>query len=625
MSVTPLRPIHRFLPGFPPPQAVVPLQPNAQSLALMLMQEGLLPADVMMQVLTLQDQRHASVADALLARGVISADLLYDAAARHWGVARVNPNSFPPDARLTKQLNHVTALREGLLPWGKIGQATLIVTAYPENFHRHRAWLQDRFGTVAMAVAPIAQIESALLKIHGPRLVRAAETRVDATESCRSFHAESLQIPAILLLGVVGLVTIFQPLAVILSLYLIAFTASFSASVLKAAAFFHMRKPNAVMVNPPIIAHQPIVSVMVALYRESNIAGRLAARLERLEYPRELLDILLVVEEEDRLTRDALAHADLPGWMRVVVVPNGAVKTKPRALNYALDHCRGSIIGIYDAEDAPEPDQIRKVVDRFHQRGPEVVCLQGRLDFYNPKTNWIARCFTIEYASWFRLFLPGIERMGLAIPLGGTTLFFRRRALEELGGWDAQNVTEDADLGIRLFRHGYRTELIETTTFEEANCRSFPWIKQRSRWIKGYMMTWLTHMRDPSLLLQQLGLWRFIGFQVQFLGSILQALLAPLLWSLWLIPIGVAHPLVTSLSVNAFGGLYFLMLITMFLGIGFDIEGLKRSNHKMNPLWVISLTIYHPLATFAAYKALWEMLTKPFYWDKTSHGHFDLH
>jgi hypothetical protein len=170
MSVTPLRPIHRFLPGFPPPQAVVPLQPNAQSLALMLMQEGLLPADVMMQVLTLQDQRHASVADALLARGVISADLLYDAAARHWGVARVNPNSFPPDARLTKQLNHVTALREGLLPWGKIGQATLIVTAYPENFHRHRAWLQDRFGTVAMAVAPMHRSNPRCLKFTVPAL-----------------------------------------------------------------------------------------------------------------------------------------------------------------------------------------------------------------------------------------------------------------------------------------------------------------------------------------------------------------------------------------------------------------------------------------------------------------------
>jgi cellulose synthase/poly-beta-1,6-N-acetylglucosamine synthase-like glycosyltransferase len=625
MSVTPLRPIHRFLPGFDPPQAVVPARQSSQSFALMLMQDGLVPAAVIIQVLALQDQRHASVADALLARRVISADVLYAAAARHWGVARVDPNSFPPDARLTMQLNHVTALREGLLPWGKIGQATLIVTAYPEDFHRQRAWLQDRFGSVAMAVAPIAQIESSLLKIHGPRLARAAETRVDATESCRSFHAEALQIPAIFLLSIFGLITIFQPLAMILSLYLIAFTASFSASILKATAFFHMRKPSPNMVNPPIIAHQPIVSVMVALYRESNIAHRLAARLERLEYPRELLDILLVVEEDDHLTRDALTRSDLPSWMRVIVVPNGAVKTKPRALNYALDHCRGSIIGIYDAEDAPEPDQIRKVVDRFHQRGPEVVCLQGRLDFYNPKTNWIARCFTIEYASWFRLFLPGIERMGLAIPLGGTTLFFRRRALEELGGWDAQNVTEDADLGIRLFRHGYRTELIETTTFEEANCRSFPWIKQRSRWIKGYMMTWLTHMRDPGLLLRQLGLWRFIGFQVQFLGSIVQALLAPLLWSLWVIPMGVAHPLVTSLSVNSFGGLYFLMLITMFLGLGFDIEGLKRTNHKMSPLWVISLTIYHPLATFAAYKALWEILTKPFYWDKTSHGHFDLH
>jgi cellulose synthase/poly-beta-1,6-N-acetylglucosamine synthase-like glycosyltransferase len=362
---------------------------------------------------------------------------------------------------------------------------------------------------------------------------------------------------------------------------------------------------------------------MVALYRESNIASRLTARLSKLDYPRQLLDILLVVEADDQLTREALSKTNLPGWMRVVVVPNGAVKTKPRALNYALDHCRGSIIGVYDAEDAPEPDQIRKVVDRFYQRGPEVVCLQGSLDYYNPNTNWIARCFTIEYASWFRLFLPGIERLGLAIPLGGTTLFFRRRALEELGGWDAQNVTEDADLGIRLFRHGYRTELIETTTFEEANCRSFPWIKQRSRWIKGYMMTWLTHMRDPRMLWCQLGAWQFIGFQVQFLGSFAQTLLAPLLWSLWIIPFGLNHPLAVAMGPNGFTSLYIAMSVTTLLGIAFDMEGLRRSQHKMNPLWVLTLMIYHPLATFAAYKALWELMTKPFYWDKTSHGHFD--
>lgn len=157
---------------------------------------------------------------------------------------------------------------------------------------------------------------------------------------------------------------------------------------------------------------------MVALYREADIAPRLVRRLGLLDYPRDLLDILLVVEEEDHLTRNALALADLPGWMRIIVVPGGRLKTKPRALNHALGACRGAIVGVYDAEDAPAPDQLRRVVARFQQRGPQVACLQGVLDFYNPRTNWLSRCFTMEYAAWFRLLLPGLERIGFPIPLG---------------------------------------------------------------------------------------------------------------------------------------------------------------------------------------------------------------
>ena len=300
------------------------------------------------------------------------------------------------------------------------------------------------------------------------------------------------------------------------------------------------------------------------------------------------------------------------------------MKTKPRALNYALDHCLGTIVGVYDAEDAPEPQQIRKVVQRFHQSGPDVACLQGVLDFYNPRSNWLARCFTIEYAAWFRLFLPGIERLGLAVPLGGTTLFFRRAALEELGGWDAHNVTEDADLGLRIARHGYRTELIDTVTLEEANCRARPWIKQRSRWIKGFMMTWATHMRQPTQLWRQLGPKRFAGFQILFLGSIVQALLAPLLWSFWLVPLGLPHSLASAMPVPLFTALWLTFLATEALTIGFGMAGLARTRHRMNPLWVPTVSLYHPLATLAAYKAGWELLTRPFYWDKTSHGHFDL-
>ncbi len=624
MSVTPLRPIHRFLPGVAAPNPVVLPRPTVQTLAAKLMQDRLLPPHVMLQVLAQHTHRRRHLADLLLARRALPPEALYDAIAQHWGVGRVDLMALPPDPRLTADFNHVTALRSGLLPWRRVGQATVIVTSYPDLFHRHRAWLEECFGPVAMAVAPIMQIESALLAAQGARLAYASETRVPAIESCRAYHSTTLQRPTAILATILGIFALFQPVATLVAVFAIALIAMFSANIMKLTALILMHRPAPEPLNPAVIAHLPVVSVMVALYRESNIAAKLTARLDRLEYPRELLDILLVVEQEDQMTRKALNSSDLPGWMRVIVVPDGTVKTKPRALNYALDHCRGSIVGIYDAEDAPEPDQIRKIVGRFHQRGPEVVCLQGQLDYYNPRSNWLARCFTIEYASWFRMFLPGIERMGMAISLGGTTLFFRRKALEELGGWDAQNVTEDADLGLRLFRHGYRTELIDTTTFEEANCRSFPWVKQRSRWIKGYMMTWITHMRDPQLLWQQLGARCFIGFQVQFLGSILQSLLAPLLWSLWLIPLGFQHPLPNAIGATAFDVIYFAMMTTAALSTIFDIAGMRRTKHRLNPLWALTLVLYHPLATLAAYKALWELMTKPFYWDKTSHGHFNL-
>ena len=263
------------------------------------------------------------------------------------------------------------------------------------------------------------------------------------------------------------------------------------------------------------------------------------------------------------------------------------------------------------------------MVTHFHARGPEVACLQGILDYYNPRTNWLSRCFTIEYATWFRLILPGIARLGLAVPLGGTTLFFRRAVIEELGGWDAHNVTEDADLGIRLARHGYRTELLDTVTGEEANCRVIPWIKQRSRWIKGYMMTWAVHMRRPVLLWRQLGPRQFAGFQVMFLGSILQSLLAPLMWSFWVLPFGLWHPLAAAMSKAELWSMIGLFLVSETVNVALGIIALRRSGHRISALWVPTLQLYFPMAAFAAYKGLWEMLTRPFYWDKTHHGIFD--
>ena len=626
MSATPLRPILRphYASAIKAPVAARRVR-STEAMSAMLLREGVVSAQDMVRALTLQSRQRGRLIDILLSRDLADETALYAALGRFWSVSVASLIATPADPRLIDQLGAVRCLRDGVLPWRSAGGATVIVTANPESFRRHRDGLTAIFGPLVMAVAPARQIEEAVLRTHGQTLALGAETRVGADESCRSFDWASLRAHLLVGASTMTGAAVLWPAIVLSALTVVALLTMMSFTALKIAAGFAARRPAPPQLRQPHIARLPIVSAIIALYRESEIIPRLVMRLDRLDYPRELLDVLLVVEVDDDTTRSALAAADLQKWMRVVVVPNGTVKTKPRALNFALDLCRGSIIGVYDAEDAPAADQIRKVVDRFHQRGPNVACLQGILDFYNPHTNWLSRCFTIEYASWFRIFLPGIERLGLAVPLGGTTLFFRRAALEALGGWDAHNVTEDADLGIRIARHGYRTELIDTVTEEEANCRALPWVKQRSRWIKGFMMTWATHMRSPSLLWRQLGTWRFVGFQVLMLGSIGHALLAPLLWSLWLVPFGLPHPVADALPDPVFNTMAVSFLCTEIVALCFGVIGLSKTKHKLSPLWVPTLYVYHPLATLAAYKALWELLTRPFYWDKTSHGHFDGH
>jgi cellulose synthase/poly-beta-1,6-N-acetylglucosamine synthase-like glycosyltransferase len=409
-------------------------------------------------------------------------------------------------------------------------------------------------------------------------------------------------------------VTVFGALAAWAVLTLVV------AAGLKVAAFVaNVTRPEPV---PAVQADTPLprVSILVPLFRETEIAHALVARLSRLTYPKCLLDVILVLEEEDSLTRETLATIDLPPWIRPVIVPDGQPRTKPRAMNYALDFCEGEIIGIFDAEDAPDPDQIMQVARRFRSAPRDLACLQGVLDYYNPRQNWLARCFTIEYATWFRTILPGMARLGLALPLGGTTLYMRRDVLEDLGGWDAHNVTEDADLGFRLARHGWRTEMIGTVTEEEANCRPWAWVKQRSRWLKGYMTTYLVHMRSPRDLHAQLGPRQFWGFQAHFVSAVSQVLLAPLLWSFWLVMLGLPHPLDAVVPWSWLVALGSLFLMVEVMNITIHAQTVATPRHRHLLPWVPTMHFYAPLAAVAAYKAVYELVFKPFFWDKTAHG-----
>jgi cellulose synthase/poly-beta-1,6-N-acetylglucosamine synthase-like glycosyltransferase len=525
----------------------------------------------------------------------------------------------PPDPRLIDEIGAVGCLRDGVMPWRRVGDRTVVVTAHPAECLQRMPVLSAAFGQVTMALAPPRAIAAAVTAAAGPQLARAAETRVPPAQSCRGGRpgAAALVLAAGLL--ALGLALWLAPGLAFGLLVGWTLATMLLVSLLKLAALVAgWRTPP--QAAPPLAEEDlPVVSVIVALHREADIAPRLVRRLERLDYPRDRLDVVLAVEEKDGATRRALAQAVLPGWMRVAVVPDGPLRTKPRALNLALDLCRGSIIGVYDAEDAPEPGQLRRVAARFAVAGPRVACLQGVLDFYNPRSNAMARLFTLEYGGWFRVVLPGLARLGLPVPLGGTTLFLRRGVLETLGGWDAHNVTEDADLGIRLARHGHVTELVDTVTHEEACCRPWPWVRQRSRWIKGYMLTWAVHMRRPRQLWRDLGPRGFAAFQVLFLATLTQFLLAPVLWSFWLVPMGVALPGAAGLWRIVVA----LFLLCEAVNLAVALRGRQRSGQPVAVWWAPLMHLYFPLATLAAFKALWEVGTRPYFWDKTAHGLFD--
>ncbi len=602
---------------------------DRRPLGQILLEAGAVDPGNLVKALAMQAREAARLGDILLAHDWVAEADLMQALSLQWGAAAIDPARFRPDPRLIDRLGPDWCLRQGLLPWRQVGGATVVATARPNDFARIRPELEAQFGTVLMALAAERDLHAALLDTRQSALNIRAETLVPERESCRMWDGDRLRRLGLwAVLPVLAMLVLAPglPLAVLLgwtALTLVAATGLKLAAAIAELRHRHRDGAAPPAAGPASIARLPVVSLMIPLFQECDIACRLVTRLGRLDYPKELLDVLLVVEEEDAMTRAALAGARLPRWMRLVVVPKGPLKTKPRALNFALNFCRGSLIGIYDAEDAPEAGQIHHVVRRFHARGPEVACLQGVLDFYNPASNWLARCFTIEYATWFRVLLPGLQRLGLAIPLGGTTLFFRREALEKLGGWDAHNVTEDADLGIRLARHGYRAELLATVTEEEANCRAWPWVRQRSRWLKGYAMTYGVHMRDPVLLWRQLGPWKFAGFQILFLCTLSQFLLAPLMWSFWLLALGLWHPLAAALPGPALTGLAVLFLSAEAVNIFAGLIAVNGPRHRFLRLWVPTLALYFPLGALAAYKALYELIAQPFYWDKTAHGLHD--
>jgi cellulose synthase/poly-beta-1,6-N-acetylglucosamine synthase-like glycosyltransferase len=338
----------------------------------------------------------------------------------------------------------------------------------------------------------------------------------------------------------------------------------------------------------------------------------------RPNYPKEKLDIKLVLEADDRETRARLEAMQLGAPFELIIAPAVAPRTKPKALNAALPSARGTFVVVYDAEDRPEPDQLRRALDVFSTGNHRLACAQARLTIDNTADSWLARLFTAEYAGLFDVFLPSLAAWKMPLPLGGSSNHFRTDILRRIGAWDPYNVTEDADLGMRLARFGYRTTVISSTTYEEAPARLRPWLRQRTRWFKGWIQTWLVHMRAPRKLLRELGLRGFVVFQLLAGGSVLAALVHPLflIELLWEIASAQTNA-AAALTASPHAG---MLLIGYFASGVLALIGLAR-RRLLKCAWALMLMpLYWLLLSIAAWRALDQLVRDPYRWEKTEHG-----
>ncbi len=606
------------------------LSPSDRAIGDLLVGRRVIALPQLDEAVALAERWNVRLGDALLARNWIEPRLYYETYAQNFDLPFVDLVHEPPDPSLLVAADADVYARRLTMPWRRRDGRMMIATAEPGPdtvlFARQRWGAAIEF-VVASKFDIIFAIQDAFADALSHRAVfELAE--LDPIMSAQTVFTTGQIVLGYALLTALLAGFAFAPIATLISLnvamgvfYLGNFV--FKGILVSVGGGRSADMDHTIAIEARALREDelPVFTVLVPMFREGKMLPGLARALRDLDYPLGKLDIKIVLEAGDVETIKVARTLGLEGVFEIIVVPPSQPQTKPKACNFALRFARGEYLVVYDAEDRPEPDQLRKVVATFRRSPPNTACLQCRLSYYNANENWLTRMFTLDYALWFDQVLPGLERLDMPIPLGGTSNHFRTDVLRELFAWDPFNVTEDADLGIRIGQKGYRVGVVDSTTFEEASCNASSWIRQRSRWIKGYMQTLLVHTRRPLHLIRSVGLLGFLGFVFFIGGTVLAGLLNPIFWTLYL------WWLIASLSDfdMVFPQiLLFLALFNLLAGNGAFIylsmlAPIRRGWLELIPY---SLTVfgYWVLMSIAAYKALWQLLRNPFFWEKTDHG-----
>jgi len=608
----------------------MPLSPSDRALGDLLVGRRVISLAQLDEAVALAEQWNVRLGDALLSRNWVEPRLYYETYAQHFNLSFVDLIGEPPERALLQPADVELYASRLTMPWRRRDGRLQIATAEPGPetvlFARSRWGVDLDFVVVSkFDIVYIIQTELAdALSRHA--VLELAE--LDPEMSARTVLTPPQLIAAYAMVCAVLAGLAFAPIETLIVLniavsvfYLGNFV--FKGILVSIGGGRSADRDETIAVEARALRAKdlPVFTVLVPMYREAAMLPQVARALRELDYPLGKLDIKIVLEADDHETITAARSLGLEGVFEIIVVPASEPQTKPKACNFALRFARGEYLVIYDAEDRPEPDQLRKVVATFRRSPPHTACLQCRLNYYNASENWLTRMFTLDYALWFDQVLPGLERLGMPIPLGGTSNHFRVDVLRELHAWDPFNVTEDADLGIRIGQRGYRVGVVDSTTFEEASCRTGQWLRQRSRWMKGYMQTLLVHTRRPLHLLRTAGPLGFLGFVFFIGGTVLAGLLNPIFWLFYVIWLAASA---ASIDVIFSQSLLLLCLFNLLAGNGAFTYLIMLSPIRRGWLGLIpfsfTLFAYWALISAAAYRGLWQLIREPFFWEKTQHG-----
>ncbi|WP_245410997.1 glycosyltransferase family 2 protein [Microvirga flavescens] len=575
------------------------------------------PSGLLQDAATIAAITGVSADRVLIAHGLVTEEAFYRALAHELGVPFISHPKVSPKA------SYPHSILSGIVPLAQVAPAYAL-TPRGSQIAQLLHMRPSRGRPIALTTS--SALMRAVFAIQRKGIAHQAAHGLSARYAHLSNHVD-IGAPQIALLSLAAFAVSFTLVAAseraVMALASLMSPLFFGNVTLRlAAAFLPSSTSSSLLEHAVPDAQLPTYTVIAALYREECVAPRLVSALSRLDYPPEKLDIKLVLEEDDAQTRAVLEALDLPGFMEVIIAPPGAPRTKPRALNVALPLARGALTVLYDAEDVPEPNQLRLAAAAFARASAETACFQAHLTIDNTKDNWLTRLFTLEYAILFDVINPGLVEVGCPIPLGGTSNHFRTEALRKVGGWDAWNVTEDADLGIRLARFGMRVGDLPSSTLEEAPSTLSAWMLQRTRWMKGFIQTCYCHSRNPWRIFRELGPWRFIGTLIVSAGTVVTAFGYPLFMALalnaWLNDPGVYSDTIWIAALEAWSSTLFLVGL-MAIAIPALVAIKRRRLWGLLP-WVPLLPVYYLFISLAAWRSLWELVSAPFQWNKTRHG-----